>query len=237
LIHRASLDANGIASKRTSWPRKALIARAIGDFIVNHALKPGQSARMPPDINSENVISNREATGYARWTMHPTDVEIERLLADCEVRRVKRGGPGGQHRNKTASAVVIRHRPSGCTAEANERRDQSVNLRNAVFRLRVQMALEVRSKRTRPPSKIWESRCRNGRIAVDPTHGDFPRLLAEAIDVIEQSDDDCQAAAEKLGCSTTQLVRLLSMDPRGIALVNSRRAARGLRTLAPRPPR
>ena len=166
--------------------------------------------------------------------MHPTELESKQLLAQCQVQRITRGGPGGQHRNKTASAVVLKHLPTGIVAEANERRDQSVNLQRAIFRLRVQLALEIRSKRSREPSTLWKSRCHRGRIALDPAHADFPRMLAEALDVVEQLGGDTQQAATELGCSTTQLVKLLSMDGRAMALLNAGRQTRGLKPLKAR---
>jgi len=166
--------------------------------------------------------------------MHPSDLEIDRLLDECDIRRIKRGGPGGQHRNKTASAVVLKHRPTGTIAEANERRDQSVNLQRALFRLRVLLALEIRSKRSKVPSELWISRCANGRIVLDKGHEDFPRMLAEALDVLVERDDDVRSAADVLKCSASQLVKLLSLDPRGLALANGRRRARGMRPLQPR---
>ncbi|MFN5707736.1 MAG: peptide chain release factor family protein, partial [Planctomycetota bacterium] len=58
---------------------------------------------------------------------HPASLPEEKLLADCDVVRTRRGGPGGQHRNKVETAVVITHRPSGVSAEANERRSQAEN--------------------------------------------------------------------------------------------------------------
>ncbi len=179
---------------------------------------------MPKFFFSNNHISK----------MHPTDLEIPKLLDQCEVKRIKRGGPGGQHRNKTASAVVLKHLPTGTIAEANERRDQSVNLQRAIFRLRVQLALEVRTRRNRVPSPLWQSRCPRGRIAIDPEHEDFPRILAEALDVIEQREGDAKNAAAELGCSLTQLVKLLSLDARGLALLNAQRAQRHLRPLKSR---
>lgn len=166
--------------------------------------------------------------------MHPTDLEIQSLLEQCEVRRVKRSGPGGQHRNKTASAVVLKHLPTGIIAEANERRDQSVNQQRALFRLRVQLALEIRSRRDDAPSAVWKSRCRNGRIALDPSHDDYPRMLAEALDILVQHDHDVRSAADRLGCSPSQLIRILSMDPRAMALLNAGRKTRGLKPLRPK---
>jgi hypothetical protein len=166
--------------------------------------------------------------------MHPVDLEPAKLLEECDVRHVVRGGPGGQHRNKTASAVILKHVPTSVVAEAGERRDQSVNLRRALFRLRVQLALDVRSTRSGVPSALWTSRCVGGRLSVGSRHDDFPRLLAEALDVIVQSNDDVRLSAEKLGCSPTQLVKLLAVDPRGLAWLNGRRANRGLKPLRPR---
>ncbi|HRC56200.1 MAG TPA: peptide chain release factor-like protein, partial [Kofleriaceae bacterium] len=47
------------------------------------------------------------------------------LLAQCEVDRYRASGPGGQHRNKTESAVRIRHLPTGVSAIAEESRSQA----------------------------------------------------------------------------------------------------------------
>lgn len=169
--------------------------------------------------------------------MHPADLDDERLLAQCEVRRVRRGGPGGQHRNKTSSAVVLKHRPTGTIAEANERRDQSANLRQAIYRLRVSLALETRSRRSSFPSDLWRSRCGRGRISVDSQHDDFPRMLAEALDALEQQGYEVAATARLLDCTASQLVRLLSKDPRGMGMVNARRRQAGLPGYLPRPSR
>ena len=191
----------------------------------------------PPNIihsDSGRNSKSRHSQASSSVNMHPADLELPKLLDQCETKRIKRGGPGGQHRNKTASAVVLKHLPTGITAEANERRDQSVNLQRAIFRLRVQLALEVRTRRSAVPSPLWLSRCPRGRIAIDPEHEDFPRILAEALDVIEQCGDDAQRAAKELVCSLTQLVKLLSLDGRGLALLNGRRATRGLRPLKSR---
>ena len=37
----------------------------------------------------------------------------EDLLRECEVKTFRSSGPGGQHVNKTESAVRLRHLPSG----------------------------------------------------------------------------------------------------------------------------
>ena len=69
--------------------------------------------------------------------VHPACLPIDELLAQCDVRHERRSGPGGQHRNKVATAVVLTHRPTGVRAEANERRSQAENHAEAVRRLRL----------------------------------------------------------------------------------------------------
>ena len=77
--------------------------------------------------------------------LHPVQQSVEQLLRDCEVRHERRRGPGGQHRNKTESAVVLLHTPTGIEGQAAERRSQHDNHRVAVARLRVNIALAVRT--------------------------------------------------------------------------------------------
>ncbi len=164
--------------------------------------------------------------------MHPAELDDESLRALCEVRHVKRGGPGGQHRNKTQSGVVLRHRPSGILAEANERRDQAQNLAVALYRLRIELAISIRTTRTvRTPR--WEQRCRQGRLSISAAHADYPALLAEALDQLSAAGFELPQAAEHLACSPTQLLKLLARQPRALAWTNGQRRQRGLPALRP----
>ena len=67
---------------------------------------------------------------------HPAHLSEQELLDQCEVRRQRRSGPGGQHRNKVETGIFMRHQPTGVTSEATERRHQNDNLQQAIFRLR-----------------------------------------------------------------------------------------------------
>jgi hypothetical protein len=165
---------------------------------------------------------------------HPAATEPDELLRDCDVRRLRRGGPGGQHRNKVETAIVLRHRPSGITAEANERRSQSENLAQALGRLRIQLALAIRGEVSCAefvPSACWRGRARGGRIHVNPAHEDFPALLAEALDVTAATEFDLAAAAALLEVTTTQLSRFLHLEPEAWQLVDVARQRLGLRRL------
>jgi len=163
----------------------------------------------------------------------PAARDPEDLWDECEVRQLRRSGPGGQHRNKVQTAIRLRHLPTGLHAEASERRSQSQNRSAAIFRLRVSLALEVRSPcdPEHGPTPLWQSRCGRGRLSVSGSHEDFPALLAEALDVLAASDADPGRAAEVLGCTPSQLIRLLRMEPRALGLVNQWRNERQLHLL------
>ncbi len=207
---------------------------------------------------------------------HPAALPSEKLLAECDVKFVRRSGPGGQHRNKVSTGVVLVHRPTGVKAEAAERRSQAENRAVALFRLRVNLALEIRRpvKETVPSgplkkgataglsssagrnsrkntagqassgtqtsgsqlfqrtaSSLWRSRCRDGQIEINAGHDDFPALLAEALDLLAANDFDPRRVAETLGCSASQLIKLLKKEPRAMAEVNEERRRRELHLL------
>jgi len=164
--------------------------------------------------------------------VHPACLPIETLLAQCDVRHERRSGPGGQHRNKVATAVVLTHRPTGLRAEANECRSQADNQRQALRRLRLRLAVEIRSTSLdKEPSALWRSRVRGGRLAINPSHDDFPALLAEALDALIAAECDLAPAASWLEITATQLTRFLQLEPAAWRRLNDCRRQRGLRPL------
>lgn len=166
--------------------------------------------------------------------MHPSRKPIDKLVNECEFRRQRRSGPGGQHRNKVETGVFIHHQPTGIEAAATEKRSQSRNREAAIDRLRVQLAIEHRDGTLEPPSGLWQSRCRRGRISVSRNHADFAAMLAEALDTLIAMDLDFVKAAEHLECTRSQLTKLLSMEPAAFVHVNRLRDKRGLKPLSPR---
>ena len=167
----------------------------------------------------------------SRRPIHPAAQDDADLLTNCHVRRQRRSGPGGQHRNKVETAVVFVHRPTGVTGAASERRNQEQNRRRALFRLRVNLALRVRLPADAGPSSAWRTRCRDGRIRVSVTHNVFPQLLAEALDVLHECGMEVTKAARRLGCTSSQLVKLLQRETRALQQVNQCRDRLGLARL------
>jgi hypothetical protein len=155
--------------------------------------------------------------------MHPACVDPMELMKACRLERARRGGPGGQRRNKVETAVILTHLPTGISAQAAERRSPAENQRLALFRLRLKLALEVREPFV-SPLPVWTGRCRAGRIAVNDEHQDFPAMIAQALDAIEACGDSVSDAADRLGCTATQLVNLLRREPEALRRVNERRS-------------
>ena len=165
--------------------------------------------------------------------MHPAALPELALLRDCDETRTRRGGPGGQHRNKVETAVVLLHRPTGLTAEASERRSQADNRRVAVRRLRLALALGHRiPAEPAGPSPCWRARTAGGQIAVALDHADYPALVAEAFDRLAACGWQLPPAAALLGVSPSQLARLCRREPATWTALGRQRTAAGLPPLA-----
>lgn len=165
---------------------------------------------------------------------HPATLSDEDLLKECQIGKGRSSGPGGQHRNKVETQVTITHLPTGVTARAGERRSAEENKRVAIRRLRLALAVEVRTvvPAGEIRSDLWRSRCTpDGRIVCNPAHRDYPSLLAEALDVLAAAGWDPRKAALRLCCSPSQLVKLVKEHPPALEALNRERAERRLHPL------
>lgn len=106
----------------------------------------------------ENVPKSAERRQVAAAALR---LEDEALLRECEESFFVGSGPGGQHRNKTASAVRLLHAATGLGVTATERRSQAQNRAVALRRLRAALlALSFVPRRRRPtrPSRAAKER-------------------------------------------------------------------------------
>ncbi len=91
---------------------------------------------------------------------HPAALPDDALLAACSSSLERTSGPGGQHRNKVSTQVVLRHDATGLEAHAGERRTVRENRPVAIRRLRLRLAVEHRAPVPDGEigSALWRSR-------------------------------------------------------------------------------
>ena len=73
--------------------------------------------------------------------------DLETLKAETEVETRRSSKPGGQHRDKTETAVRLRHIPSGITVVASDSRSQAMNREIAFQRLQERLDRLKRPKK------------------------------------------------------------------------------------------
>ena len=80
------------------------------------------------------------------------DTDLEILKKQVLLETYKSSGPGGQRKNKTETAVRLKHLPSGITVTATEYRSQAQNRKQAFERLRDRLIRLNRPRRPRIPT-------------------------------------------------------------------------------------
>ena len=125
---------NGADEPKTLTPPSALARREAG---APRAALPARAASPRPAATPPPRIPDRE--------------QLER---ETEVQVFIGSGPGGQHRNKTESAVRLIHKPTGIVATATERRSQHQNKEVAFERLLAKLVIRFTPRLPRKKTKV-----------------------------------------------------------------------------------
>ncbi len=144
------------------------------------------------------------------------------LLAQCEVDTYRASGPGGQKRNKTSSAVRLRHTPTGLIVIAEESRSQHENKAKALKRLWHALFLELRDALPADvtPEAVAalpdyaNARGTDGRLHISAKNPLFWPAVGVVLDVLNAVEARVADAATLLGVSTGNLIDFLQTDPK-----------------------
>ncbi len=162
-------------------------------------------------------------------------LDDDALLKQCHVDHYRVGGPGGQKRNKTSSAIRLRHRPSGLSVTASDDRSQRVNKIHAIRRLREAIALHVRKDidtvSFAPSDPLAACLAGSTGIKISSRNENYFPVVAEVLDILAAFQLRVSDAAAFLGISTAHLVKFIQSDPKTWERVNQMRTERGLKPL------
>ena len=86
----------------------------------------------------------------------------EDLLKECNVDTFRAGGRGGQHLNKTESAVRLTHLPSGTVVTCQDERSQLQNKRKCLIQIRK----KLEALNYRPPKRIPTKKPRSAKVKI-----------------------------------------------------------------------
>jgi hypothetical protein len=157
---------------------------------------------------------------------HPALLTDEQLQSQCELRTQRRSGPGGQHRNKTSSGVFLLHVPTAVVAEATERRSQAENREVALVRLRLRLAVEIRTPSildgpVDDAEQDYRQRGARTSLKIGQRNPARPAVLALILNDLHAVGGKPSAVATIWKTTSSAMVRFIQSYPPAFALLNA----------------
>jgi peptide chain release factor len=92
-------------------------------------------------------------------TLEPIDESSPQIwhANDIQIERMRSSGPGGQHANKTETAIRVTHTPTGLSALSQEERSQYLNKKLALTRLKEVLMEKDRTEKKRFDQSRWNT--------------------------------------------------------------------------------
>lgn len=161
-------------------------------------------------------------------------------LAQCDVDTYRASGPGGQKRNKTSSAVRLRHTPTGLLVIAEESRSQHENKAKCLVRLYQALFIHLRdelpaamlaTEQLAAHPEYAPARAADGRLHLGVKDPRFWPAVGVVLDGLAAATGQVSTLADWLGTSTANVIDFLQTDPKVWQEANRLRAACGLKPL------
>jgi peptide chain release factor 1 len=115
---------------------KELILGVEGNQVFRHLQYESGGHRVQRVPETEAKGRKHTSAATVAVMAEPEDVEIELRPEDYKVERMRASGPGGQHVNKTSSAIRLTHLATGIVVSCQDEKSQHKNMAKALRVLR-----------------------------------------------------------------------------------------------------